>query len=333
MTRSVKILVLQFASIGDVVLTTPVVRCLKKQLPNAEIHYCTKPAYQSIIAYNPYITKQHCFDGSVYALIRQLHTEHFDYVVDLQNTFVTGLIKVALGALSYSVERQSIRQWLYVRWKVNALPDLHIVDRFLDAVQPLGVEGDGRGLDYFIPYKDEVETDWLPATHQNDFVAYAIGGQSLTRRLPVRRMIELCRKINYPIVLLGDKEDRKAGEEIVKAIGEGQIYNACGHYNLNQSASLLQRARIVFSHDTGLMHIAAAFRKKVYSIWGSTTPQFGFYPYKTPHVRLENPGLGCRPCSATGSDSCPMKHFKCLNNLSFDFDVKELRTKKKNFEE
>ncbi|GAB4016826.1 glycosyltransferase family 9 protein [Spirosoma koreense] len=330
MARSVKILVLQFASIGDVVLTTPVVRCLKNQLPNAEVHYATQKVYQTLTAYNPYLTASHYLDGSVYSLIRQLRAEQFDYVVDLQNTFTTRLIKAALGVRSYSLERQPFRQWLYVFWKVNALPDQHIVDRYLAVVQPLGIENDGRGLDYFIPYRDEVETDWLPDTHQQDYVAYAIGGQSLTRRLPVRRMIELCRKINYPIVLLGDTEDRKAGEAIVQALGERQIYNACGHYNINQSASLIKRARIVFSHDTGLMHVAAAFRKKVYSIWGSTTPQFGFYPYKTPHVRLENPGLGCRPCSAISSGSCPMKHFKCMNNLPFDFDVRELRTKKKN---
>ena len=332
MALPVKILVLQLTSIGDVVLTTPVVRCLKQQIPNVDVHYCTKQAYQSIVEYNPYIAQGHYADGNLYRLIRKLRAEQFDFVVDLQNTFVTDLIKVALGVRSYSIEKQPMRQWLYVRWKVNALSDQHIVDRYMTTVQALGVENDGRGLDYFIPYKDEVEMDWLPETHQRDFVAYAIGGQSQTRRLPVLRMIELCLKINYPIVLLGDKVDRMAGDQIVRAIGERQIYNACGHYNLNQSASLLQRARVVFSHDTGLMHIAAAFRKKVYSIWGSTTPQFGFYPYKTPHVRLETPSLGCRPCTSTGFDNCPMKHFKCMNNLPFDFEVKELRPKKKNFE-
>ena len=332
MAPPVKVLILQFASIGDVVLTSPVVRCLKQQLPNAVIHFCTKQAYQPLVAHNPHITERHYLDGSIFTLIRQLRAQQFDVVIDLQNTFVTDLIKAGLGIRSYSVEKQSLRQWLYVRWKVNALSDQHIVDRYLATVQPLGIENDGRGLDYFIPYKDEVELDWLPDTHQNDFVAYVIGGQHMTRRLPLLRMIELCLKINYPIVLLGDKQDRKAGDEIVRAIGEGQIYNACGHYNLNQSASLLQRARVVFSHDTGLMHIAAALRKKVYSIWGSTTPQFGYYPYKTPHVRLETPGLGCRPCSATGLGNCPMNHFKCMNNLPFDFDVKELRLKKKNFE-
>ncbi|GAB2591659.1 glycosyltransferase family 9 protein [Spirosoma areae] len=331
MDSPVKLLVLQLSSIGDVVLTSPVVRCLKQQVPNAQIHFCTRREFAPIIAHNPHLTARHYIDGSVYSLIRQLRAERFDYIIDLQNTGFTQLMKAFLGVRSYSVDRQSLRQWLYVRWKVNALPEQHVVDRYMATVQPLGVENDGRGLDYFIPYKDEVETDWLPATHQTDFVAYAIGGQHQTRRLPVLRMIELCLKIDHPIVLLGDKADRKAGDEIVRAIGEQQIYNACGLYNLNQSASLLQRARVVFSHDTGLMHIAAAFRKKVYSIWGSTTPQFGFYPYKTPHVQLETPGLGCRPCSASGSDSCPRKHFKCMNNLSFDFDVKELRTKKKNF--
>ncbi|MVM30256.1 glycosyl transferase [Spirosoma sp. HMF4905] len=331
MARPVKILVLQFASIGDVVLTTPVVRCLKQQVPNAVLHFCTKRAYQSIIDYNPYITQAHYIDGSLYRLIKELRTEQFDYVIDLQNTALTSLIKATLGSRSYSVEKQPFREWLYIRWKVNAMAEQHIVDRYMATVQPLGAENDGRGLDYFIPYKDEVEIDWLPETHQRGFVAYAIGGQSLTRRLPVLRMIELCIKINYPIVLLGDKADRKVGDSIMQAVGKRQIYNACGYYNLNQSASLLQQARVVFSHDTGLMHIAAAFRKKVYSIWGSTTPQFGFYPYKTPHVRLEASGLGCRPCSVTNSGTCPMKHFKCMNSLPFDFEVKELRAKK-NFE-
>ncbi|GAB3947105.1 glycosyltransferase family 9 protein [Spirosoma harenae] len=328
MTRPVKILVLQLSSIGDVVLTTPVVRCLKQQLPNAELHFCTRWDLKLLVDYNPYLTKQHYLEANLYALIRKLRAEQFTYIIDLQNTFLTGLIKAALGCRSYSVEKQTLREWLYVRWKINAMTDQHIVDRYMATVASLGIENDGRGLDYFIPYKDEVELDWLPETHQYDFVAYAIGGQSPTRRLPVLRMIELCLKINYPIILLGDKADRKIGDEIVRAVGSQQIYNACGHYNLNQSASLLQRARVVFSHDTGLMHIAAAFRKKVYSIWGSTTPQLGFYPYKTPHVRLETPGLGCRPCSAISSGNCPLKHFKCMNTLSFDFEVKELRIKK-----
>lgn len=332
MTRPVKILILQFASIGDVVLSSPVIRCVKKQMLQAEVHVCTRLAYQPIVAFNPHVSGCHYLDRNMIALVRELRHEQFDYVVDLQNDFTTACIKAALGVRSFSVQKQSIRRWIYVRWKINALADEHIVDQFFATVQPLGVDNDGKGVEYFVPYKDEVETEWLPKTHRHDFVAYAIGGQHFTRRLPVLRMIELCLKINYPIVLLGDQADRKTGDEIVRALGPRQIYNACGKFNLNQSASLISRSRIVFTHDTGLMHVAAAFNRKVYSIWGSSTPKFGFYPYKTPHVRLETPGLSCRPCSSTGFDNCPMKHFKCMNNLSFDFDVRELRRKKKNFE-
>lgn len=332
MAAPVKILLLRFSSIGDVVLTSPVVRCLKQQVPGAEVHYCTKREYQPIVEYNPYIDKRFYLEGSLYSLIRQLRAEHYDYVVDLQNGFVATLIKSMLGVRTYSLEKPSLRTWLYLNWKINTLPAQHIVDRYLETVEPLGVENDEEGLDYFIPYKDQVEVDWLPVTHRHDCVAFIMGGRHMTKRLPLARMIELCRKINHPVVLLGDKEDRATADAIALELGNQLIFNACGLFNLNQSASLLQRARVVFSHDTGLMQVAAALKKKVYSIWGSSTPQLGEFPYKTPYVLLEKSGLACRPCSKTGFGNCPMKHFRCMNEIPFDFEVKELRQKKKNFE-
>ena len=138
-------------------------------------------------------------------------------------------------------------------------------------------------------------------------------------------MIELCEKINYPIVLLGGKEDSTNGEMIEKAIGSDLVYNACGKCNFNQSASLIQQSKLVFSHDTGLMHVAAAFKKKVYSIWGNTVPEFGMYPYQTNFVLIENRQLPCRPCSKIGHKRCPKGHFKCMNELSFNFEIKELK--------
>lgn len=333
MSATVKILILRFSSIGDIVLTTPVVRCLKEQLPNAEIHYCTKLAYQSLIEYNPHIDKRFYLDETgLGALIRQLRAERYDYIIDLHNNLRTSLVKLSLGVKSYSFDKLNWQKWSLVRLKVNVLPNVHLVDRYMDTVRSLGVENDGRGLDYFIPYRDQIEDDWLPETHQRGYVAYAIGGQHATKKLPLPRMIELCRKINYPIVLLGGKEDIEAAEAIEQTLGKRLIYSACGKYNLNQSASLLQRARIVFSHDTGLMHIAAALKKKVYSIWGGTSPYFGMYPYKTSFLILENNNLNCRPCSKIGYNRCPLGHFRCMNDLSFDFEIKELKRKKANDE-
>lgn len=322
-----KFLILRFSSIGDIVLTTPVVRCLKQQLPGAEIHFCTKKSFRGLVENNPYIDQNYFLDDSLNDLIRQLRAEKYDYIIDLHHNLRTAIIKLRLGVRSYSFNKLNNQKWLLTRWKINAMPPIHIVDRYMETLRSLGIINDERGLDYFIPYRDEVELEWLPATHRSGYVAFAIGGQHYTKKLPLPRMIELCLRIDYPIVLLGGKEDAVTAEAIEQALGSRLIYNACGKYNLNQSASLLQQSRVVFSHDTGLMHIAAALKKKVYSIWGNTTPLFGMYPYKTPYVVLENNGLSCRPCSKIGYDRCPLGHFKCMNDLTFDFEVKELRRK------
>lgn len=321
MSKVVKLLVVRFSSIGDIVLTTPVVRCLKQQLPNVEVHFCTKLAYSDIVRNNPYIDKCHFLDTSITELIGRLREEKFNYVVDLHNNFRTKLLKVALNTHLFTVNKLNLRKWLYVHLKVDVMPRSHLVKRYLDTVSSLGVKDDGLGLDFFVAADDYVDLLKLPLTHRFGYVAYAIGGQHNTKRLPTHRMVELCKKIGSPIILLGGKEDRQSGEEVVRAVGGELVYNACGQFSLSQSASLLQQATVVFSHDTGLMHIAAAFGKKIYSIWGNTTPQLGMYPYRTPYVVLEKEGLGCRPCSKLGFNACPAGHFKCMNELAFTFDV------------
>ncbi len=318
----VKFLILRFSSIGDIVLTTPVVRCLKQQCPGAEVHYFTKIQYRSLLEENPYIDRAWYLDGNLKDLLPELRREKFNYVIDLHTNIRTLRIKLSLGVRSYSFLKLNVQKWLLTNLKFNVMPLVHIVDRYMATVVPLGVKNDDEGLDYFIPYRDEVERDWLPAAYRAGFVAYAIGGQHATKRLPMARMIELCRKINYPTILLGGKEDFMAGEEVRLALGDALIFNACGKCNLNQSASLVRQSEVVFAHDTGLMHIAAAFKKKVYSIWGNTTPLFGMYPYQTPHVILENNSLSCRPCSKIGYAKCPHGHFNCMNELSFDFEIK-----------
>ncbi|MEK6478313.1 glycosyltransferase family 9 protein [Catalinimonas sp. 4WD22] len=331
-----KILILRFSSIGDIVLTTPVPRTIKTQL-QAEVHYCVKKQYQNILAANPYIDKLHLLDGNLGELIKELKAERFDYVIDLHHNLRTLIIKKRLGVKSYSFPKLNVEKWLMTNLKINKLPNVHIVDRYMEAVAPLGVKMDSLGLDYFIPEKDEVELEWLPETHQKEYVVYAIGAQFNTKKLPLDRMIELCDRINKPIILLGDKNDRETGEEIVKFFERTEasapleqqlqnelnkkaiIFNACGQFNLNQSASIVKNAQYVFTHDTGLMHIAAAFKKTIFSIWGNTIPMFGMYPYRTKFTIFENNKLSCRPCSKIGYNKCPKGHFKCMRDIVFDF--------------
>ena len=327
MNKVVKILVIRFSSIGDIILTTPVLRCLKQQLSTVEVHFCTKQSYQSILESNPYVDQIHLFNGDILGLMRRLRAEKFDYIVDLHNNIRTTILKVglSLSVRSFTVDKLNWRKWLYVRFKLDVMPDQHIVDRYLATISTLGVKDDGLGLDFFIDADSHVRLAQLPATHHTGYVAYAIGGQHATKRLPVARIIELCHKVDYPVVLLGDAQDWRIGEQVVEALGNQLIYNACGKHTLSQSASLLQQAKVVFSHDTSLMHIAAAFHKKVYSIWGNTTPQFGMYPYRTPYTVLEKTGLSCRPCSKIGSDQCPVGHFACMNELPLTFDSNDVK--------
>lgn len=328
MSDKKKFLVIRFSSIGDIVLTSPVVRTIKLQIEDSEVHYCTKIGYQTLVKDNPYIDKCFFLEKDLNDLIRQLKAEKYDYIIDLHNNLRTRLIKLRLGVKAYSFDKLNWEKWLLVNLKIDRMPDLHIVDRYLATLNRFGVKKDNFGLEYFIPHKDIVEKEWLPKTHRKGYVAYAIGAQHATKKLPVARMIELCRKINRPIVLLGGKEDQEAGQQIENYFLQADIqasdcrtviYNACGQYNLNQSASILKQSTVVFSHDTGLMHIAAALKKMIYSIWGNTTPLFGMYPYQTKYVVLENNQLSCRPCSKIGYSKCPKGHFKCMNDISFDF--------------
>lgn len=333
-----KLLVLRFSSIGDIVLTTPVIRALKSQVENAEIHYVTKKQYHGILAENPYIDKIHVLDGSIGSLVSSLKQEQFDHIIDLHNNLRTRIIKARLGKKSTKVHKLNLKKWLFVNFKVDTLPNIHIVDRYMETVKELGVKKDNFGLDYFIPEKDEVDPEWLPEGFRKNFVAFVVGAKYNTKRLPVDRMIELCDRINKPVILLGGKEDaaigqkienffrRTANEETEEKLHRDlnkktTVFNGCGKFNLNQSASLVRQSRVVFTHDTGLMHIAAAFGKKIYSIWGNTTPKFGMYPYKTSFVVFENNKINCRPCSKIGYNKCPKGHFKCMKDLVFDFYI------------
>jgi heptosyltransferase-2 len=134
-------------------------------------------------------------------------------------------------------------------------------------------------------------------------------------------LTELCTKIDHPVILIGGPEDRANGEQIAAA-DPVKIYNACGKFNLHESADLVKRAKLVISHDTGMMHIAAAFRKPIISIWGNTVPAFGMTPYygsiTVPNHISQAEKLWCRPCSKIGYNKCPLGHFDCMKRQSIN---------------
>ena len=314
-----KILVIRFSSIGDIVLTTPVLRCIKNQMQEVELHYLTKKQYACILETNPYIDKIKLLDSSWDLMIHELKSEQYNYIIDLHHNLRTLRIKKALPTVKHSsYSKLNISKWLYTFFKINRLPSIHIVDRYIAAAKPLGIHQDGKGLDYFINQHDLIKDKDIPASHQYGFIGIVIGAALGTKQLPVEKIKTLCQSISYPIMLLGGKEDKVNGDIIAQS-DNIKIYNSCGRFSLNESAQLVKRAKLIITHDTGLMHIAAAFNKPILSIWGNTTPLFGMYPYygveiKIDHTVFEVNNLSCRPCSKIGYPKCPKGHFKCMNN-------------------
>ncbi|HRH71132.1 MAG TPA: glycosyltransferase family 9 protein [Flavobacteriales bacterium] len=310
-----KILVLRFSSIGDIVLTSPVLRCLKQQVPGVELHVATKTVFGDLVRFNPHVDRVHELGEDLGSLIGRLRPERYDVVIDLHHNLRTSRIKRALGVATHSFPKLNIEKWLLVNFKIDRLPRMHIVDRCFSTVEHLGVRNDGQGLDLFIPTDREVPLDTLPASHRSGYTAVAIGAAHATKRLPEHRLIDLVRMIEGPMVIIGGREDQAIARAIPTAVG-ARAFDATGRYDILGSASLIKQARNVIAHDSGAMHMAAAFRKPVISIWGNTVPSFGMGPYiptdpTKAHI-MEVGGLSCRPCSKIGYDKCPKGHFRCM---------------------
>lgn len=330
-----KVLIFRFSAIGDIVLTSPVIRCLAKQ-QNAEIHYVTKAAFADIPAQNPGVRKVIALGKlpliahpkAVYAhnmttLTSRLREERYDYVIDLHHNLRTLQLKTALGAPGYSFNKLNIEKWLMVNLKINRLPDQHIVHRYMETVKPLGVEYDGKGLDFYMPSDTGVRLNMALATNGVEpegqkFIAFVIGATHFTKRLPEEKIIAICKNLPLPVVLLGGQQEAPGGDRIAAACGHSVI-NLCGKLSIFESGEMVRRSEKVITHDTGLMHIAAAYRKKIVAVWGNTIPAFGMSPFYpdgfSPAENIEIKDLSCRPCSKIGFKSCPKGHFKCMNNI------------------
>lgn len=289
--------------------------------------FSPKKKYTSLYENNPYIDCVHSIKKRVKEALPQLKSEHFDFVVDLQKNLRSLHVKRALHVANASFPKLNFKKWLLVRFHINTLPKIHIVDRYFMAVKKLGVYNDGKGLDYFMPESEHVDLEKYFSLKNKEYVAFVIGGQHATKMLPVDKIVTIINRLPCPVILLGGLEDKEKGVQICSLTSRKNVFNACGDFSLHQSASLVKQAGVVITNDTGLMHIAAAFEQPIVSIWGNTIPELGMYPYEpqTPKriVVSEVSGLSCRPCSKIGFSKCPKKHFKCMTEQDDAFIVSE----------
>ena len=341
-----KILVIRFSSIGDIVLTTPVIRCLKNQIDDVEIHVLTKKKFSSLYKTNPYINKVYEYDDSLKKNIEELKLEDYDYIVDLQKNKRSLRVTRALHKPHSSFPKLNFKKFLLTTFKINLMPDIHIVDRYFKAVEKLGVTNDYQGLDFFISEKNDYPLSELPENFQKGYHAFVIGGTYKTKILPAVKIVEIIQKLNEPVILLGGPDDVERAEEILLSVNgqqttdnrlypqlsnsaTQQLISLVGKINLEQSASIVKKAKSVLTNDTGLMHIAAAFHKNIVSVWGNTVPELGMYPYlpkekEKCHI-VECKDVKCRPCSKLGFKECPRKHFNCMMKINCDIVVEKLK--------
>lgn len=288
---------------------------MKKQYPEANIHFITKTQFKGVLQSNPYISKIITVTKEVSEVAAELNAVKYDFVIDLHKNIRSRQVIRLTKAPSVAFNKLNYKKWLLTNFKINKMPNIHIVDRYFDTVKSLGVENDGLGLDFTIAPKNIVGD--LPF---NNYVAIVVGAAHATKAMTADKIAETINAIDKNVVLVGGPNDAEKAVEVIALVDSIKIFNACGKYNLEQSASILKQSEAVVTPDTGLMHIAAALEKKVISVWGNTVPEFGMYPYipqmpSNVHIVQVN-NLSCRPCSKIGHAKCPKKHFKCIVDLN-----------------
>lgn len=300
-------------------------------MPNSELHFLTKAVNKTILSANPYVDQLHFLQKDLLTTIKLVNDEKFDLIIDLHNNLRSNIISFFCRVKSIRFNKINVAKWLKVNCKIDVLPKQHIVDRYFKALRTINIKNDNKGLDFFL----EADNEFKHFFFNEPYIVIAVGAKHFTKRIPAEKLLHLIKKINHRFVLLGDKNDVIAANIITKQFPVKTL-NLCGQINLQQSASVIKKSIAVVTGDTALMHIAAAFNKSIFSVWGNTIPQFGMHPYLIKNDNIlpiknlniyENNNLNCRPCSKIGYCKCPKNHFECMLNIDYNKLIDDLTMK------
>jgi heptosyltransferase-2 len=333
------ILIIRLSAIGDILLTTPLVRALRVRHPKAGITFVTRPAYLPLLEHNPRITRVVGWDPreGVRALSEALGDaetiKRFSHRLDLQDNLRSRRLRWHLGGHWNSYPHHRVVRSLLIRTKMNRYRDPRPVpERYFDAARGLDVVPDGGTLEIFLSRGSIDTAERFLRTLTRQIIAVAPGASHRTKQWPIHHWIALARRLTEQgndVVVLGGEMDRESADAIVSdlepAAGEksGRIVSAAG-MDLPATAALLRKCRALVAGDTGQMHLATAVGTPVVALFGPTVEAFGFFPYRAKSAVLQL-DLECRPCSAQGGPSCPLKHHRCLQDLRPDLVLEALR--------
>ncbi len=329
-------LIIRFSSIGDIVLSSLLLRAFLQKFPQSRIDYIVKSEYADLVRHNPNVSHVVEFPSDatfkdLLRLRRIIKSSDYDVIIDIHDSIRSRILCFGTGR-TVRIRKRKIARFFLVKFKWNIyslfgeVPS--VAERYIETVSQFGVVNDGKGLELFFPDAARQKASELLSEVDGDKHRPIIGvcpsAKHNNKMWPWERFAEtgssLALQRNATIVLFGSREDRTLCEDIECKIKtnapNAQVINLAGVTSLVEAAAVMDRCAIVISNDSGLMHIADALKKKVVAIFGPTVREFGFFPYGTTNVVVERPTLDCRPCTHLGLAKCPKGHFKCMNEIT-----------------
>jgi heptosyltransferase-2 len=351
-----KILIIRFSSLGDIILTTPLLKILRQSCPAAQIDYLTKSSYFDLLRFNPNINNvlqvadDIDFKG-LRSLRKTLSAANYDLIIDLHNNLRTFYLRILLRFRSKFLvySKYSLRKFLLVKFKINLMKKLPpIYERYISTIitgPDSRTPGSASLPEIFTDTASKLHVQELlnqnniPATGK--IICIVPSSRHFTKTYPAESYAELINKYDtrkYHFVLVGKGEDKK-DTELIKSMTGSNVFDFCNKLNLLELTELMKKCSLVITGDTGPMHIAEAVSVPIVMLAGSSVSEFGFYPKTAPGlplqaIRLEEPwaegeeagtarnsvlevnGLKCRPCSHIGRSYCPKGHFKCMREIT-----------------
>lgn len=322
------ILVLRLSSIGDIILTTPFLRALRRRFPDCTVQYAVRREFSELLRYNPHIDRLITVDitegrNVLRGLNLALTRERFDAVFDLHNNFRTRVLRNGVARRLHTMDKRAWRRLLLVTAHVNFYQTVvPVAERYIETGREYGLRPDAGPPEIHFPedVRGSARLRLRAAGWRTDtpLVGMCPGAKHFTKRWPAERWTELARLLfarGYHVALLGSDAERDTAEEI-RAVDPSRVHDCTGRLSLLETAAAMTFCRALFTNDSGLMHMGTAAGRPVVAVFGSTVREFGFFPYNTPSAVLEVDGLRCRPCTHIGRADCHRRHLGCLRLIT-----------------
>lgn len=328
MTKPDKILIIRLSSLGDIVLSSPLIRALKKELPDAEIDFMVKKPFADLVRHNPNLNHIISVDTNELEDTKEyLRKSSYDWVIDIQQTSRSIQLRSYIpGARITGYSKQKAHRWLLISLKQDYYrrPVKQVSERYFEAVANLNIPFDKGGTEVFIPEEISANiqqrlSEEIPGDKK--IICYCPGAAHATKSWTQQGFIDTIKKMHgadsdYTAVLLGSKAERKLCDTIALKV-EVPLVNLAGETSLLEAAAILEKSALVVANDSGLLHLAESQGTPVIGIYGPTVMQFGFYPISENSMVIEKE-LSCRPCSKMGTATCPKGHHRCMKDISSD---------------